>query len=338
VKAIRYHGPNLPLRLEDIPKPVPGPGEVLVKIGASGVCHTELHFLSGLLNLGVAPMTLGHEIAGSIESVGAGADKSLIGRRVLVYYYSGCGQCQHCLRGDENLCGNLRAENGFITDGGFAEYISVPARNAVPLPDNITDEMAAPIGCSVTTAVHATGLGEVRWGDFVLVYGVGAVGFGLTQLSRMAGGTVIAAGRTEAKLRLAEELGAQYTINTSKENLPAKVRDITRGRGADVIFEMVATTETMNNSIQSLAKRGRLVFIGYSQDSFIVHPILLVINEAKVTGSVGNTLGETYEAVRLVSEGKIKTVVDHSLKLEEFQEAIDSISAGKAVGRIVLRP
>ena len=265
-------------------------------------------------------------------------DKSLTARRVLVYYYAGCGQCQHCLRGDENLCGNLRAESGFITDGGFAEFIKVPARNAVPLPDNITDEMAAPIGCSVTTAVHAVGLGEVRWGDFVLVYGIGAVGFGLTQLSRMAGATVIAAGRTEAKLRLAEQLGAQFTINTTRENLPAKVRDITRGRGADVIFELVATSETMNHSMQSLAKRGRLVFIGYSQDSFVVHPILLVINEARVTGSVGNTLGETYEAVRLVSEGKIKTVVDHSLKLEEFQEALDSLSAGKAIGRIILRP
>jgi alcohol dehydrogenase, propanol-preferring len=310
----------------------------LVKINASGMCHTELHFLSGLLNLGIAPMTLGHEIAGAVESVGAGADRALVGRRVLVYYYAGCGRCQHCLRGDENLCDNLRAENGFITDGGYAEYVAVPARNAVPLPDNVSDEAAAPIGCSVTTAVHAVRLGEVGRGDFVLVYGIGAVGFGLVQLAKMAGATVVAVGRTEAKLNLATEMGAQYAINASAEEIPGRIRDITGGHGADVVFELVGTTETMNNSMQCLAKRGRLVFIGYSQDSFMVHPILLVIKEAKVIGSVGNTLAETYEAVRLVSEGRIKTVVDCTLKLAQFQEGVDRLSAGRAIGRIVLQP
>src|SRR5512142_2927531 len=114
MRAVRYLGPRQPLRLEEIARPVPGPGDVLVRVTAAGVCHTELHFLSGLLDLGVAPLTLGHEIVGQIEQVGAGVPPSRVGERVLVYYYVGCGACEHCRRGDENLCARPRAEYGFF--------------------------------------------------------------------------------------------------------------------------------------------------------------------------------------------------------------------------------
>src|SRR5512141_2492624 len=168
MRALRYHGPKQPLTLDDVPRPTPRDGEVLVKITAAGVCHTELHFVSGLLNLGVAPLTLGHEIVGRVEAVGPGVPTSRVGERVIVYYYQGCGRCRHCLVGDENLCDALRAENGFVTDGGFAEYVAVPARNAVTLPASISDEAAAPIGCGVTTAVHAARLARVALGDVVV--------------------------------------------------------------------------------------------------------------------------------------------------------------------------
>jgi propanol-preferring alcohol dehydrogenase len=338
MKAIRYYGPKKSLKLEDITRPEPGPGEVLVRVRTAGLCHTDLHFLSGLLNLGIAPMTLGHEIAGVIEIVGPGVERPLVGTRVIVYYYSGCGECEHCLRGNENLCLNLRAENGFITDGGFAEYIKVPARNAVPLPDNITYEMAAPIGCSVTTAVHACGLASVHRGQSVLVYGMGGIGFGLVQLCHIFGAEVIAVSRTPTKLAMARTLGADHTVNAHDDDVPERVRELTGGKGVDVIFELVATKETMDTSVQCLGRRATLMFIGYSQDSFTVHPIPLVVNEARVMGSVGNTLAELYESVRLVSEGKIKTIVDHVLPLNRYQEAIDDLSAGKPVGRIILTP
>ncbi len=338
MKAVRYHGPKQPLQLEEVPKPEPGWGEVLVRVTASGICHTELHFLSGLLNLGVAPLTLGHEIVGVVESVGPGVEEPLEGDRVIVYYYSGCGRCEHCRRGEENLCNNLRAEYGFISDGGFAEYIVMPARNVVPLPPNVSDAEAAPIGCGVTTAIHAGRLADLRMGDIALVYGVGAVGYGLVQLGRLAGATVIAVGRTDKKLELAQELGADFTINSRRESVADRVREITAGRGADVVFELVATQETMGAAISSIAKRGRLVFIGYSEDTLTVHPIQLVINEASVMGSVGNTLDELHQAVRWVGEGKIKTVVDRCLSLGLFQEGIDALRNGDLVGRAVLLP
>jgi propanol-preferring alcohol dehydrogenase len=338
VRAVRYHGPRQPLRLEEVPAPVPGRGEVLVRVTAAGVCHTELHFTSGLLDLGVAPLTLGHEIVGRIEALGPEVTEVGLGDRVIVYYYVGCGRCPHCLVGDENLCGALRAEYGFVSDGGFAEYVKVPARNVVPLPDSVADEAAAPIGCGVTTAVHATALADLRAGEVVLVYGIGAVGFGLVQLARLAGAEVIAVSRTAAKLEQARALGAAHTINAREEPVVERVRALTRGRGVDVVFELVATKETMEAATAVLAKRGRLIFIGYSEDAFTVHPIQLVVNEARVSGSVGNTLAELVRAVDLVARGRVVTVVDRVLPLADFQQALDLLARGELVGRAVLRP
>ena len=338
MRAVRYHGPRQPLRLESVPKPTPGPGEVLVQVSAAGICHTELHFLSGLLNLGVQPLTLGHEVVGVVEELGTGVESPAAGDRVILHYYVGCGRCAPCLAGEENLCDALVAEYGFVTDGGFAEYVVVPARNAVRLPAEITDDAAAPIGCGVTTAVHAAGLARLGAGDVVLVYGVGAVGFGLIQLAKLAGAEVIAVSRTPAKLEKARALGAAHAVNGNDGKVAERVREITHGHGADVVFEQVATRETMAASTAALAKRGRLVFIGYSADSYTVHPIQLVITEASVTGSVGNTLAELVRAVDLVARGKILTVVDRTLDLGEFQKGIDALEKGQLVGRAVLKP
>ncbi|HXY20972.1 MAG TPA: alcohol dehydrogenase catalytic domain-containing protein [Gemmatimonadales bacterium] len=338
MRAIRYHGPRQPLRLESVPKPAPRPGEVLVRVTAAGICHTELHFLSGLLDLGVHPLTLGHEVVGVVEETGAGVEGPKAGDRVILYYYVGCGRCAYCLVGEENLCDALVAEYGFVSDGGFAEYAVAPARNAVPLPPEVSDEAAAPIGCGVTTAVHAAALARLAAGDVVLVYGVGAVAFGLIQLARLSGAEVIAVSRTPAKLEKARALGAAHLLNGNEGKIAERVREITRGHGADVVFELVATKETMAASTAALAKRGRLVFVGYSEDSYTVHPIQLVITEASVTGSVGNTLGELVRAVDLVAAGKMVTVVDRTLPLGEFQKGIDALAKGQLVGRAVLRP
>jgi propanol-preferring alcohol dehydrogenase len=338
MRAVRYHGPKQPLTMEEVPRPEPGPGEVLVRVGAAGMCHTELHFLSGLLNLGVAPLTLGHEVVGRIEQAGAGVKGVAEGDRVIVYYYAGCGRCRHCLVGDEHLCDALQAEYGFLSDGGFAEYVKVPARCAVRLPDDLPDEAAAPIGCGVTTAVHAAGLARLAMGDVVLVYGVGAVAFGLIQLARRAGAEVIAVSRTAAKLERAKALGAAHALNAKEGRVAERVREITHGRGADVVFELVATKETMAACTHAIAKRGRMVFIGYSEDSYTVHPIQLVITEASVTGSVGNTLAELETAVDLVAGRAVQTVVDRVLPLADFQKGVDALARGELIGRVVLKP
>lgn len=339
MKAVRYHGPHAPFRLEDVPIPEPGPGEVRVRIGAAGVCHTELHFESGLLDLGMAPVTMGHEIAGTIDVVGDGVTTRRTGDRVLVYYYQGCGSCEWCHRGEENLCPRPRAELGFVSDGGYAEYVVVPARNAVRIPDSLSFADAAPIGCGVTTAVHGCELARVHEGDTVVVYGLGGVGYGLVQLAKLRGARVIGIGRSGEKLALARTLGADAVVNAAEvADVAASVRALTDGRGADVVFELVATASTMSASVAMLARRGRLVFVGYSEDALTVAPIQLVILEAQIMGAVGNTLAELEEAVRLVAAGKVRTVVDQVLPLESYAAALDALREGRVMGRMVLQP
>jgi propanol-preferring alcohol dehydrogenase len=338
MKAVRYHGPGQPFRLEEVDRREPETGEVLVRVAASGMCHTELHFKSGLLNLGVAPVTMGHEVVGRIEAVGEGVPPDRVDERVIVYYYLGCLECAYCRVGDEQLCPNLRAEYGFISDGGYAEYVTVPARNAVPLSATISDIEAAPIGCAVTTAVHAAKLAESRVGEWVVVYGVGGVGFGLVQLARVMGARTIAVGRSVTKLDKALELGAEVAVNASEEAVAERIREITGGAGADVVYECVGTEESMKEASAAMGRRGRLVFVGYSPASFTVHPIQLVVFEQKVMGSVGATLNDLYEAVDLVERGVVHTVVDRTLPLERFELGLNALECGELVGRAVLVP
>jgi propanol-preferring alcohol dehydrogenase len=302
------------------------------------MCHTELHFKSGLLDLGVAPITMGHEVVGRIAAVGEGVAPERVGERVIVYYYLGCWECSYCRAGDEHLCPRLRAEYGFISDGGYAEYVTVPARNAVPLPAEIPDIEAAPIGCGVSTAVHAAKIAEPQVGEWVVVYGVGGVGYGLIQLARATGARTIAVGRSAAKLDKALEMGAEFVVDAASEPVAERIREITRGVGADVVFECVGTEESMKEASAALGRRGRLVFIGYSPDSFTVHPIQLVVFEQKVMGSVGATLNDLYESVDLVARGVVRTVVDRTLPLERFESGLSALERGELVGRAVLVP
>jgi alcohol dehydrogenase, propanol-preferring len=338
MKAVRYYGPGQPFRLEEVDRREPGAGEVLVRVTASGMCHTELHFKSGLLDLGVAPITMGHEVVGRIAATGEGVPPDRVDERVIVYYYLGCMECAYCRVGDEHLCPNLRAEYGFISDGGYAEYVTVPARNAVPLPTGISDAKAAPIGCGVTTAVHAAKIAEPQVGEWVVVYGAGGVGYGLIQLARARGARTIAVGRSAAKLEKALNLGAEVAANATDEPAAERIREITGGAGADVVFECVGTEESMREASSALGRRGRLVFIGYSPDSFTVHPIQLVVFEQKVMGSVGATLEDLYEAVDLVERGVVRTVIDRTLPLEQFESGLNALERGELVGRAVLVP
>jgi alcohol dehydrogenase, propanol-preferring len=339
MRALRFLGPGLPMELQRVPRPGdPGPGEAILRVEAAGLCHTELHFLDGLLDLGVHPVTLGHEVAGTVEAVGPDSGSLRPGDRAMLYYYLGCGSCPHCRRGEENLCPAPRKVFGFVHDGGFQEAVRVPARNLVPLPPQISFEQAAPIGCSVTTALHAARRARLEGGEWAVVYGTGAVGFGLVQMIRLLGGRAIAVGRTPRKLAQARELGAEAVIDASQGDVAARIRETTGGRGADVVFELVGTSATMEPSLACLARKGRLVFIGYSRDQLVASPLGLVVGETTITASVGNTLSELYEAVDLVARGSIRTIVERQVSLEDVPAGLEEIKAGRIVGRLVARP
>lgn len=339
MQAARYHGPGPELHLETIPVPELSLGDVLVRVTHAGVCRTELHFLSGLLNLGIAPLTLGHEIVGEVALVGEGVADYQPGDRVVVNYYGTCGRCYWCRNGQQNLCDNVVAQLGFITDGGYAEFVKARADMLVKLPDTLDGAVACSLGCSATTALHATQrIAPVQLGDTVVVYGAGGVGYALVQVCKMRGARVLVVGRSEAKLQLAQELGADAVIHAGQEHVAEAVKRLTDNEGADIIFELVGTRETMDYSLQCLRKRGRLVFIGYSADQLIATPLLLVIGEIQILASVGSTHQDLIDAVGLASRGKLRQVIDRTVPLSEVNTTLHALQNGEIAGRAVLQP
>jgi propanol-preferring alcohol dehydrogenase len=190
----------------------------------------------------------------------------------------------------------------------------------------------------VTTAVHAAGLAGLGLGEWVVVYGAGGVGFGLIQLARARGARVIAVGRSAAKLALATELGAEVALNAELEPVAEGVRDVTEGAGADVVFECVGTAETTRQAADALGRRGRLVVIGYSADPFTLHPLRLVALEQRVQGSVGATRRDLRAAIDLVARGVVRTVVDRTLPLADWERGLRALAQGELVGKAVLVP
>ncbi len=338
MRAVRFLRPGQPFDLRTIPIPTPSPGQVRVRISACGVCRTELHLRDGLLDLGRRDFTVGHEIAGVIDEVGAGVPSDRIGARVLLYYYEGCGQCGYCRDGEEQLCPAPVSQPGFTSDGGYADYVVVRARNCVRIPDFVSLTDMAPMGCAGSTAVHAGRLAKIRPGDWVVVHGVGGVGHPLLQYAKACGGRVIAIGLGVERVQLARRLGADETIDAATEpDVAGRVLALT-GDGADVVFELVGSTETMRRSVAMLRRRGRIVLIGYTAQQLQVHPVELIVREAALLGSVGSTLSDLHEVVDLVGRGVITPFIHRMLPLDRFDEALASLENHTSSGRIVLIP
>jgi len=342
--AIKYLGPHVPFALESVAIPDVGEDDVQIHIRSASLCYTENHFLDGTLDLGISNIIMGHEAAGVIIRTGSRVESSRIGERVVLYYYSGCQSCKHCLYGNEQICDALIAEYGFITNGTLAKYIVVPSRNAVRLPDSIVDfDIAAPIGCGATTAVHASKIADIRAGEWIAVYGVNAVGFNLLQLCKHFGSKVIAIGRSKEKLSKAIELGADVVINAEEtSNVNTEIRRVTNGSGADVIFECVGSRESLDNCLGfggGLGKRGRLIIIGYqkgAQHDIRVHPIPLLVYEQRICGSVGATLEDLREAIQYVADEILQIVIDSKISISEVPLALEKMRSFSSVGKIVV--
>jgi len=338
MQAVRYIGPRQKFQLRAVAIPVPGPGQVRVRIAACGVCRTELHLRDGLLDLGRRDFTVGHEIAGTIEALGEGVDASRLGQRVVVYYYQGCGDCRYCRAGDEQLCPRPAAQPGFTTDGGYAEYIVVRTQNCVGVPDAVALTHIAPMGCAGSTAVHAGKMAAIKPGEWVVMHGFGGVGLALMQYAAAAGARTIAIGLGAEKMDFATRLGATATIDAAEESdVAGRVAAIT-GEGADVVFELVGTAASMRLSAAMLRRRGRLVMVGYTADSFDIHPIELIVRELQVLGSVGSTLQDLHDVVGLVASGAITPVIDRTMALADFEAALAEVDRQTPMGRIVLTP
>ena len=337
MRAARFYGPGQPLAIEEIERPPPGSGEVLIEVGAAGVCGTELHFLDGLLTPAKTPITFGHEVAGRIAAIGEGGSGLEVGQRVAVHYTHACRRCRRCRAGLEHLCDSPRGFLEFVTDGGFAEYLVVPDTACAPVPDELSLAEAAPLGCSATTALHAANAAELDIGDWAVVYGCGGVGLALVQVLALAGVRVAAVSRSYEKLRLAEELGAETSLDVTATDPTTRIHAATGG-DARAVFDFVGTKESAAAAFGSLGKGGALVYVGYSFDRIEINPLDLVVPEVRILTSVGNTYAELVQALDLAARGHLRTHIHETAPLEQANRVFDELRSGRVVGRAVLTP
>jgi propanol-preferring alcohol dehydrogenase len=305
MKAIRMVAVDRPLEAQDIPMPVMGEGDVLVRVRAAGICHSDAHYRAGRSPVRPLPMTLGHEIAGLVEGVGKRVSTLRVGERVCLHYLLSCGNCYYCSTGNEQFC-NRGLMLGHYADGGYAEYVVVPERNAVHLPDEIPFEQGAILMCSSATAFHALRKSRLKAGESVAVFGVGGLGMSAIQLARAFGALdVYAVDINSDKLRLAEKYGA-IPLDARSGDPVVEVRRLTQGKGVDVSLELVGLPQTMRQAVQSLAVMGRAVVAGISDRPLEIDTYReLLGKEAEVIGSNDHLLQELPLLVELARRGKL---------------------------------
>jgi propanol-preferring alcohol dehydrogenase len=329
------------VQVGDYPSPAADDAAV-VRVQAAGVCGTELHFLDGILRPNGYPFILGHEVAGVIEALPPGAAGFTVGDRVTVYNLLACWTCKQCRLGRENLCERAAGQIGFNLNGGFAEFVRVPLANLVPIADSLPMATAAVIACSGMAAVHGVRAAGVGLGSTAIVNGIGGVGLMVVQAVRLAGARVIAVGDAAERLQLARDLGAEMTLLAATEaelaTLPARVRELTDGQGADFFFELVGTTASMRAGFAALGKGGTFTVIGYTGQELHISPVDLLINEQKLVTCVAATKRDLEDAVHLAEAGTLRPSIAACLPLEEAPAALRSLRERKVLGRNVLVP
>ena len=326
-----------PLIMKEVPTPTIEPHEALVRVRNVGVCGTDLKIRAGRMGLNVLPLIMGHEVAGELAEVGSEVQGFAPGDRVTVNFYITCGRCQFCREGRDTLCWEVR-QHGFNIDGGFADYLKTPGINLCKVPDHVPLEQACILGDAVATSYHAvTKQAHISPGKTVALVGVGGVGLHALQMAKLAGGWVIAIDVDEARLELAQKLGANAVIDARQGPFHEAVKQLTDGRGVDVLLEFVANKDTLPSSYLSVKRAGRLVFVGYTpQLPISVMPQELVMYEIEVVGSRANTKQELQETMDLVAQGRIQPIVDRIFSMEDVEEAFDSLRQGRVLGRNVL--
>ncbi|HEX5473831.1 MAG TPA: zinc-binding dehydrogenase [Vicinamibacterales bacterium] len=340
--AIQLVETGAPVQLREIPTPEPAPGEVRVRVRAAGICHSDAHYRAGRSPTSVPPLTLGHEVAGTIDAAGARVRHARPGSRVCVHYLIACGDCWHCSRGHEQFC-TTGSMIGHHRDGGWAEYIVVPERNAVPLPDEISFEHGAALMCSSATALHALRRGRLAGGETVAVFGCGGLGLSAVQLARALGALDVYGVDLDAdKLHVAESMGAT-PIDASAGDAADAIRAHTGGRGVDVAIEVVGLPATMSQAVRCLAIHGRAVIVGLADRPLVVDSYRdLLGREAAVLGANDHLLQELPQLIEYARRGALdlSRVVTRSVPLEAIavNRVLDELDRFGAPARTVIIP
>ena len=337
--VLEAYGPPEVLQLRQVADPEPGPGEVLIKVAACGVCYHDLLTRQGVIRHGVElPLIPGHEIAGEVVAAGPGVDTLQVGDRVCSLPLATCGSCTACLAGEDNRC-ERQAMFGHRHAGGYAEYVVAPARALVKVPAEIPLAEAAVFGCGIGTSFRAIdSVARIRGGETVLITGAGGgTGLHSVQLARAFGARVIAVTTSESKVDRIRQCGADEVILAPDGKFHQQVRELTGG-GVDAVLDHVGTP-VWASTIRSVRDGGRICFIGQvSGDSIDFNPGLIILRSISLLGTKGASAVDLARVVELVRLGRVRPVIDAVLPLEAAAEAHRRLAERRAAGRVVLTP
>jgi len=342
MKSVRLVEVGKPLQAMELPIPSVVESDVLVRVKAAGVCHSDAHYRAGVSPAGPLPITLGHEVAGVVEKVGSHVSSLRVGDRVCVHYLATCGECKYCRQGNEQFCSSGQMI-GKHRDGGYAEYLRMPERSVVPLPDEISFEHGAVLMCSSSTSLHALRKARMAEGETVAIFGAGGLGMSAIQLARAFGATrIYAVDINRKKLELAEKFGA-IPVNAAKTDPVSEIRQLTQGKGVDVALELVGLPQTARQAVVSLGTMGRAVMVGLTDRSFEIFPYTEILGkEAEVIGSSDHLLSELPPLLELVRQKKLdlSEIVTNTVPLEDssINKVLDELERFAGNVRTVIIP
>ena len=342
MRAVQLTEIGKPLENAEIPIPEVGLADVLIRVSAAGICHSDVHYRAGISKIDNLPVTPGHEVAGRVEKVGTDVTNILPGQRVCVHYLVHCGTCEFCRRGLEQFCqsGQMIGKN---RDGGYAEFIKVPCANAFPLPDEIPFEIGAIMMCSSATALHALNKARLRPGESVAIFGFGGLGFSALQLARALGcGQSYVVEINPAKLASIAKLGA-IAIDAKAGDPVEQIEEATAGRGVGVALELIGSAKTMRQAVLCLGRLGRAALVGLTAEAISVFPYTELINkEAEVIGVSDHLASELPGLIEFARNGKLQfppeilRAVD--LEASQINAALDSLQDSIDHVRTVIVP
>ena len=335
-RAAVVHDFHSPLTVQEVSAPALEPGQIRVRVEASGLCHTDIHAAHGDWPVKPSPPFIpGHEGVGKVVELGPGVTEVGLGDRVAMPWLGyACGTCDHCVSGWETLC--LEQKNmGYSIDGGFGEYATAFGRYVVMVPDGIDPLDAAPLTCAGVTTYKAVKVAGTRSSDLVAVFGVGGLGHLAIQYASIAGARVVAVDLIDEKLELARELGAEFTINASKQDPVTAIQAL---GGADQAISLAVSPKAFEQAYGTLRRGGKLVFVALPADNHITLPIFeTVLNGITVVGSIVGTRTDLREVFELHAAGKTR-VIREVRPLDAVNESIADVEAGRVAARIVLTP
>ena len=365
VKAAVMTGIDQPLEIrDDIEVEAPRAGEIKIRMGASGVCHSDLSMSNGTM-MAAAPIVLGHEGAGVVEEIGEGVTNLAPGDHVVVSWVPQCGDCFFCNRDQGYLCegANAALATGGLLDGTtrftsqgaplfqmaasgtFSEVSIIPAIGAVKVPDDIDMKVAALIGCGVLTGTGAAmNTADIKKGDTVAVVGCGGVGLNVIQGARIAGaGEIIAVDMNETKLQMAKEFGATATVNAAQGDPVSQVMDMTQQRGADVAFEVIGLPQTIDQTITMVRRGGQAILVGVPKmDVMVTLPAFfgVVLAEKTIKGcwyGSSNVQKDVPKLIDLYKKGELKLdeLISRTITLDEVNEAFDAMKTGEVARSVI---